>query len=257
MAVEQTPAGTNSHKGGIQVIERAAEVMRALYGEPRGLSLSQISQRVGLPRSTVQRLVSALVRERLLTAASPSGRVRVGPELTRLANSARELSEDVMPYMDRLYREFDETVNCSVIDGDLQRCIEQIPAPHRLRTEFPVGATMPLYNTANGKALLSALDDAAIVDLLPARLERCTPNTITSRSRLLKELAAIREAGVAFDHEERTIGIAAAAIAVRDAFGALFSICVAVPVQRFYDREGDIAGELLAIRHEIAELQDA
>jgi DNA-binding IclR family transcriptional regulator len=256
MAVEPTTRA-NSHSGGIQVIERAAEVLRALYGEPRGLSLSQISERVGLPRSTVQRLVSALVRERLLTAASPNGRVRLGPELTRLANSRRELSEDVRPYMERLYREFDETVVCSVIEGDFQRCIEQIAAPHRLRTEFPVGAVLPLYCTANGKALLAELDDDTIVDLLPARLERCSPNTITSRARLLKELASIREAGVAFDHEERTIGIAAAAIGVRDPFGALFSICVAVPAQRFYDREDEMAAELLAIRSEIAELQDA
>src|ERR671936_68805 len=196
MAVEPTTRA-NSHSGGIQVIERAAEVLRALYGEPRGLSLSQISERVGLPRSTVQRLVSALVRERLLTAASPNGRVRLGPELTRLANSRRELSEDVRPYMERLYREFDETVVCSVIEGDVQRCIDQIAAPHRLRTEFPVGANLPLYCTANGKALLSTLTDDEIAELLPARLKRLTPSTITSRAKLLTELASIRKAGVA------------------------------------------------------------
>src|SRR4051794_20124187 len=103
MAVDSSER-TNSQRG-IQVIERAADVMRALYGEPRGLSLAQIAERVGLPRSTVQRLVSALVRERLLAAASPNGRVRLGPELSRLANSRRELTEDLHPYMERLFRE--------------------------------------------------------------------------------------------------------------------------------------------------------
>jgi DNA-binding IclR family transcriptional regulator len=240
-----------SSPNGIQVIERAADVLRALYGEPQGLSLSQIAERVALPRSTVQRLVAALVRERLLAAASPTGRVRLGPELTRLANSRRELSEDVRPYMQRLFREFDETVVCSVIDGDLQRCIEQIAAPHRLRTEFPVGATIPLYCTANGKALLAELADDEIVDLLPARLRRQTANTITSRSALLKALAEIRREGVALDHEERTEGIAAAAIAVKDAFGVPFSICIAVPSQRFYGREREIAAALSATRREI------
>jgi DNA-binding IclR family transcriptional regulator len=253
MVVRQTPARVN---GGIQVIERAAEVLRALYGEPHGLSLSQIAERVGLPRSTVQRLVAALVRERLLTAASPTGRVRLGPELTRLANSRREVSEEVLPYMERLFREFDETIVCSVIEGDFQRCIEQIAAPHRLRTEFPVGATLPLHCTANGKALLAELPDETIVDLLPARLERHTPNTITSRARLLKELEAIRAAGVALDREERTIGISAAAIAVRDAFGALFSICMAVPTQRFVGREREIQAALVAIRSEIGAGQE-
>jgi DNA-binding IclR family transcriptional regulator len=242
---------------GIQVIERAADVMRALYGEPRGLSLAQIAERVGLPRSTVQRLVSALVRERLLAAASPNGRVRLGPELSRLANSRRELAEDVHPSMERLFREFDETVVCSVIEGDVQRCIDQIAAPHRLRTEFPVGATLPLYCTANGKALLAALSDQEVVDLLPARLKRLTPKTITTRSRLLDELASIRAAGVAFDREERTLGIAAAATAVKDPFGALVAICVAAPAPRFYPREHEIAAALVVTRREIeAELDE-
>jgi DNA-binding IclR family transcriptional regulator len=237
---------------GIQVIERAADLMRALYREPRGLSLAQLAERVGLPRSTVHRLVSALVREGFLAAASPTGRVRLGPELSRLASSGRELAEDLHPYMARLFRDFGETVVCSVIEGDRQRCIDQIAAPHRLRTEFPVGATLPLYCTANGKALLAELDAAEVTALLPARLPRRTPNTITSRSGLLKHLASVREAGVAFDHEERTLGIDAAAIAVRDSFGALASICVAVPVQRFTAREQEIGAALLAIRREIA-----
>jgi DNA-binding IclR family transcriptional regulator len=236
---------------GIQVIERAADLLRALYREPRGLSLAQLAERVGLPRSTVHRLVTALVREGLLAAASPTGRVRLGPELSRLASSGRELAEDLHPYMSRLFREFGETVVCSVVEGDRQRCIDQIAAPHRLRTEFPIGATLPLYCTANGKALLAELDPAEVSALLPQRLPRRTPNTITSQSRLLKHLASIREAGVAFDHEERTLGIAAAAVAVRDSFGALAAICVAVPVQRFNGREDEIGAALLAIRHEV------
>jgi DNA-binding IclR family transcriptional regulator len=249
-------AGTTSTQAaasqtGIQVIERAAGLLRALYGEPRGLSLSQLAERVELPRSTVHRLVSALVREGFLASASPAGRVRLGPELSRLASSRRELAEDLHPYMEQLFQEFDETVVCSVIDGDRQRCVDQIAAPHRLRTEFPIGATMPLYCTANGKALLAELGADEVSSLLPARLPRCTPNTITTRSRLLAHLASIREAGVAFDHEERTQGIAAAAVAVRDSFGTLASICVAVPVQRFTDREKQIGAALVAVRRAI------
>jgi DNA-binding IclR family transcriptional regulator len=251
------PSDRTDAQRGIQVIERAAAVMRALHGESRGLSLAEIAQRVGLPRSTVQRLVSALVRERLLAAASPNGRVRLGPELSRLASSRRALTEDVHPYMERLFREFDETIACSVLEGDIQRCIDQIPAPHRLRTEFPVGGTLPVYCTANGKALLSTLTDEQVAELLPARLKRLTPSTITSRSRLLAELASIRKAGVAFDHEERTVGIAAAATVVKDPFGSFVSICVAAPAARFYGREHEIAAALVVIRREVEAGLDA
>ena len=47
-------------KKGIQVIARAAAVLRALENEPAGLSLGKIAQRVDLSRSTVQRIVDAL-----------------------------------------------------------------------------------------------------------------------------------------------------------------------------------------------------
>src|SRR5919107_266739 len=83
---------------GVQVIARAAQILRALDGEPDGLSLSQLSERLDLPRSTVHRVVTALAAEGLLAAASPNGRVRLGPELARLAlASRRELRLELRP----------------------------------------------------------------------------------------------------------------------------------------------------------------
>ncbi len=73
----------------IQVIARAAAILRALENEADGLSLGQIAQRVKLARSTVQRIVAALAAEKLLMAASPTGRVRLGPTILRLAAAAR------------------------------------------------------------------------------------------------------------------------------------------------------------------------
>ena len=72
----------------IQVITRAAKVLRALEGEANGLTLGQIAQRVGLARSTVQRIVDALREEQFVIAASPTAGVRLGPALIRLAASA-------------------------------------------------------------------------------------------------------------------------------------------------------------------------
>lgn len=243
-----SPITRRASVNGVQVIERVGQVLRALHAEPQGLSLSQLAERVNLPRSTVQRVVAALVREGLLASASPNGRVRLGPELNRLAASRRELSDDLAPFMEQLHEQFDETVACSVIDGDTQRCVAQIAAPHRLRTEFPVGGHLPLHCTANGKALLAELSSAELQSILPPRLPRFTPNTITSRRKLEEHLAVVRDTGVAFDHDERTLGISAAATAVRDHFGSLASICVATPTHRFVGREQELAAALIAIR---------
>lgn len=71
-------------RSSIQVISRAARILRCLESEPNGLSLGTIAARSRLPRSTVQRLVDALAFERLLEI-SKNG-VRLGSALMRLAS---------------------------------------------------------------------------------------------------------------------------------------------------------------------------
>jgi DNA-binding IclR family transcriptional regulator len=235
--------------GRIQLISRAAQILRALDGATDGLSLSQLSERVDLPRSTVHRLTTALAAEGLLAAASPNGKMRLGPELVRLAiGTRREIRQELHPFMETLFERLNETVDCAILDGDHLRFVDQIAAPHRLRAVSAVGAVFPLHCTANGKAILAALPAAAINDVLPQRLERFTENTITKRADLARELEAIRETGVAFDHEEHTHGICAGGIAVSDAFGQLAALSVPMPAQRFQGRETEIAEELTAAR---------
>ncbi|MEA2384678.1 MAG: hypothetical protein QOH72_4649 [Solirubrobacteraceae bacterium] len=237
---------------GVQVIARAAQILRALDSEPHGLSLSQLSGRLGLPRSTVHRVVTALATEGLLAAASPNGRVRLGPELARLAlASRRELRLELRPHLQRLFDRLNESVDCAVLDGDHLRFIDEIAAPHRLRAVSSVGATFPLHCTANGKALLAELSPEEVSRVLPPRLRRCTDATITARVELVAELDGVRQTHVAFDREEHTTGISAAGIAIRDPFGALAAISVPMPTQRFEGREHEIAEALSAARRDI------
>lgn len=243
---------TSTANGGVQVIARAAQILRALDGEPHGLSLSQLSYRLGLPRSTVHRVVTALASEGLLAAASPNGRVRLGPEIARLAlASRRELRLELRPHLQRLFDRLNETVDCAVLDGDHLRFIDQIAAPHRLRAVSSVGASFPLHCTANGKALLAELTPDEVARILPTRLRRCTSLTITARGELFEELERVRASKVAFDRQEHTTGINAAGIAIRDPFGALAAISVPMPTQRFEGRETEIADALRDARRDV------
>jgi IclR family transcriptional regulator, acetate operon repressor len=238
-------------QGGIQVVTRVTQILRALKDESQGLSLSQLAERVGLPRSTVHRIVTALAAEGFVAAASPNGRVLLGPEIARLSAARREFWRELRPYMDRLFDQFEETVDCSVLDGDTVRFVEQIPAPHRLRAVSVAGMSFPLHSTANGKAILAELSNEEITRLIPARPKRYTKHTIATRAALIKELDEIRAAGVAFDREEHTIGISAAGVAVRDPAGGFVALTVPMPTQRFVGREGDLAAALTEIRREI------
>src|SRR5215472_1262759 len=108
--MDQHVASHKSHdKSQVQVIARAAAILRALEHEVSGLSLGQIAQRVNLARSTVQRIVAALQAEKLVIAASPNGRVRLGPTILRLAASARtDFVAVVRPYLTQLSSELRE-----------------------------------------------------------------------------------------------------------------------------------------------------
>jgi DNA-binding IclR family transcriptional regulator len=241
-------------KSQVQVIARAAAILRALEEEPAGLSLGQIAQRVALARSTVQRIVAALAAEKLLIAASPAGRVRLGPTILRLAASARiDFVALARPFLVQLSTELNETVDLATIKKDHLVFVDQVIGPQRLRAVSAVGETFPLYCTANGKAYLAQLDEVALARLIGTSFERRTPNTITRLDNLIKELKSARKSGVAFDREEHTLGICAAGVVMRDPVGNDVAISVPVPVQRFHAREKVIVERLLATRRALAE----
>lgn len=242
----ETKSETKHH---VQVISRAAAIMRALEGESAGLSLGQIAERVNLARSTVQRIVAALEAERLVMAASPAGRVRLGPALLRLAASVRtDFAAFARPFIVRLSNELRETVDLSAVRKDHLVFIDQVIGPQRLRTVSAVGDSFPLTCTANGKAYLSTLDDAAVERLIGRTYEKRTPKTLLRLDTLLADLKSSRRSGVAFDREEHTLGICAAGVALLDPLGNAVAISVPVPAQRFHDQELKIAERLLATK---------
>jgi DNA-binding IclR family transcriptional regulator len=238
-----------NEKSQVQVIARAATILRALEDENGGLSLGQIAQRVKLARSTVQRIVSALETEKLVIAATPNGRVRLGPTILRLAASVRsDFTALARPFLERLSEELHETVDLSTVKKDHLVFIDQVIGPQRLRTVSAVGETFPLYCTANGKAYLAQLTDAGIEALIGRSFAPRTPNTLTKLAALLADLKAARRSGVAYDREEHTLGICAAGVAMRDPLGNAVAISVPVPTQRFLDRQALIAERLLATK---------
>ncbi len=239
----------SSDKNQVQVIARASTILRALEEENTGLSLGQIAQRVNLARSTVQRIVAALECEKLVIAATPNGRVRLGPAILRLAASVRsDFLALARPFLERLSDELHETVDLAMVRKDHLVFIDQVIGAQRLRAVSAVGETFPLYCTANGKAYLAQLSDAGVEKLIGRTYEARTPNTLTRLDALIADLNTVRGAGVAFDREEHTLGICAVGVALQDPLGNPVAISVPVPSQRFVDRQALIAEQLKATK---------
>ena len=118
----------------------------------------------------------------------------------------------------------------------------------RLRTVSAVGEAFPLYCTANGKAYLGQLEDAEFEALIGKAYKARTPSTRTRLSQLLDDIRDVRRDGFAVDHEEHTLGICAAGVAMRDMLGNFVAISVPVPAQRFQPERALICERLLATR---------
>lgn len=232
----------------IQVISRAAAILWALEKNPDGLSLGEIARLVGLPRSTVQRIVDALDRENLIIASSPGSGVRLGPALLALAAATRfEIAELLHPTLEAIAKETGESVDLAIAEQDKVVFVDQVAGTHRLTAVSAIGVSFPLHCSANGKAVLAALDDGALGQLRKRmRLTRQTANTITSWPVLSEELARIRTTGVAVDREENSLGICAVAAAVRGPTGELAAISIPVPTQRFSAKEAELSALLAA-----------
>lgn len=238
--------------GGVQVIARAASVLRALEGNAEGLSLGAIAKNVGLARSTVQRIVGALAAEGFVVAASAEGRVRIGPGILRIAASLGANSAVLIrPHLRALAAEVEETVDLAVLAGGSVVFIEQIMGEHRLAALSAVGARFPLHCSANGKAILACFSAADADDLIAKSRQEHPEFPLRSAAKLRKELHEARRTHLAFDLEEHGQGICAVGIAIPGPFGNPIAISIPVPTQRFSKCKTALARELLMFRERL------
>lgn len=240
-------------RSGIQVIARAAAVLRALKDNATGMSLAQIAEKVDLPRSTVQRIVGALQEERLVIASSQGGGIRLGPELTALAEATRyNVVESCRLFLSELAQDTGETADLSVLRGAGMIFLDQVPGSHRLRTVSSVGDVFPLTTTANGRAVLATLPRASAHCLIADEwTRRRLPGTPAD---LIASLDQISAAGLAYDLDEHTTGISAIGFAFADWIGDLHAISVPVPSTRFADRRTKVEAALLQARTHITRM---
>ncbi len=237
-------------RSGIQVIARAAAVLRTLKEAPGGMSLGQIAGRVELPRSTVQRIVQALQEERLVITTGTAGGVRLGPELHALAGAARyNIVDQLRPFLQEIMEETGETVDLSVLRGGRMIFLDQVQGVHRLRAVSSVGEVFPVTSTANGRACLALLPEAEARKMAENEWNRLgvTPDW----SALAKALTKARTHGLAEDHDDHTDGISALGCAFTAIAGDLHAISVPVPTPRFALQKAVVTSALLRLRSDL------
>jgi IclR family acetate operon transcriptional repressor len=243
-SAQTKPAGP----GGTQAVDRAAELLVRIIESDRPIAFTALVAASGLPKSTTSRLLAALERHRLLQR-DRDGAFRPGPVLATYAShtGAADLIALAQPVLERLGDKTGETVNLAVPGGGAVEQIAQVDSRYLLGATNWVGMRVPLHCSALGKIFL-----AYGAATLPAgRLERCTPQTITSRAALAENLDSARHAGFAIARDELEPGLIAVAAPVRDVNGAVVAaLSVSGPTVRLTDDRVDEVAALLVIEAE-------
>lgn len=200
----------------VHSIVRAFEVLEAMADAGGILGLTELSERVGLPKPTVHRLVRTLVMSGYVRQEPASRAYALGPRLGRLADlSGRLLGQWAMPYLHEIVNALGESANLIVLDGDFVVEVCQVPGRHAMRMVSEVGSRALPHCTAAGKAMLAGLPrEQAEAIIQRTGMPRFTPATITDHDPYFAELDAVRHQGYATDNEEQESGVRCVAVAL-------------------------------------------
>lgn len=213
------------------VLGRVDNIISAFDGSDGALTLHELTERTGLPKSTVHRMVEQLASigwiERDLAG------FRIGMrlfEIGGLAQRHRRLSDVAYPHLHALSAATGHAVQMAILDGCDVVYLERIPV-RDFRLPTRQGGRQPAYCTALGKAML-AFDPEAAAEVLAQELPPRTPRTLTDPRALAVELARVADDGLAHDHQESYEGLACVAAPLRNSGRAIGAVSVTGPVDR-------------------------
>lgn len=209
---------------GAQSVARAIAILKAFDDRHPEWGLSELSEHVGLNKTTTHRLLAALESEGLIARNPISSGYRLGLELVALggcALRANDLHTVARPEMERLAQESGAAVALEVLSRGQILVLDEVASRGPAGAPRDMGVRLPLHATSTGKLLLAygALDEVGQV--LQSPLAPLTPKTITDPAQLAQELAKIRTQGYAVAREELEIGFVALAAPIYDHTGAV------------------------------------
>lgn len=210
----------------LKSLVKVVRVLECFSTMDRSLSLAEICQRTGFPRSTTHRLLSSMREVGFLDQDRERDRYRLGLKLFEFGNvvlANMDLHREARPYVETLGRISGQSVHLAVFDGRQAIVIHRHdPSPDSGTSPNFIEAA-PVHCTSVGKAILAFQPDPVIERIIDGGLKRFTENTIAEPDRLREELALIRERGYSVDNAEHQPGLRCVGAPIRDSAGRVFA----------------------------------
>lgn len=216
---------------------RMAAVLNCFSRTRARLSIAEIAEETGLPRTTIHRITSSLREIGLIDQDGRRGDYRLGLRMFYygsmvLANL--NLNQRAHDPVLQLHTLTGEIVHLHMFDGGQMVCIEREEMGDLRTTTLTTIEAAPVHCTSVGKAFLAFQSEDFIRKLVANEgLEKRTPKTLSNIEDLLGDMARVRERGYATDEEENEIGVQCVGAPIRDLRGRVFaSVSVSGPTAR-------------------------
>ena len=233
-----------------------ALLLLLLFREQPRVRLTDACKYLGVAHSTAHRLLAMLAYHGFVQQEPVTRAYIAGPALVEVGLAvvgSLNVREQARPVMEELAAELGETVHLGVLEGTQVRYVDGVESERALRVVARTGTLAPAHCTSLGKALLAQMTDEQVADLYPTSSEPFparTENSVTTQTKLMKEIARTRERGYAVNSGETEEDVGSVAIAFRDFAGRPAAIAVAAPTSRLsaqrISRIGQLMGETIA-----------
>ncbi len=222
---------------GVQSIERAFALLRALAMQPAGIT--ELAARTALPKSTVARLLSALETEQAVEQVEAGGDYRLGPGIEDIAAGAqpgRNLAAIARPFLIDLTDRTGEASGLDTMDDDgWVYFLDQVATESDVQVRDWTGEWGLAHTVPAGVAMLAHASNERVEEYISRGLDALTTNTLTDAEEFRDRLQQVRSAGYAWGFEEFAEGINSVAAAVFGPTGVEAAIHVHGPAYRFPD----------------------
>ncbi|MBS0561513.1 MAG: IclR family transcriptional regulator [Proteobacteria bacterium] len=248
--------------GGRQTVKslfKMVDILGCFSAAEPALSVVQLAQRTGLPRTTVHRLVDSLRAAGFLEQEARGERYRLGLKLFEIGSVALAnlpLYREARPFVDTLSKLSGEVVHLFVFDGAQMVFLERATDQARPSNVITTMEATPCHCTGVGKAALAFQPSETIERVIARGLRRFTPATIVDPEALRAELAATRARGYAIDECENEPDLRCIAAPIRNAAGNVFAaVSVSGPRRRIAVERTEALAEMVAAHARLISVQ--
>lgn len=201
---------------GVKSASRVMAILELVSTHPQGLTLSEICEKVGMPKSSTHELLSVLEHRNFLQLDHKKFRMGIRVfELGQTASRNLDILKAIRPGLKWLSSQYSMTTQFGILEGNEVIYLSKIKNVSGISVESQVGSRLPAHATAIGKVMLSLLpEDVLIENYSNYAFDKFTVNSCGSMEELRARIDLIKENRYAEDREEFTQGVFCLAVVV-------------------------------------------